>query len=194
MDVREFFLYLHHSNHFTGTAARTLDAAMAPHYRTVLPGHNSVAWCLWHIARGEDWAIQTILQGGEQLLTGDGWDRRMGIAYPGFGGGMGREEMIALSEQIDLEALRGYYTAAAEATQAYMRGFDFATIDVPFDVQSRLALVPEAEGPSPFLHEAFRRWTTPLVWLEVFALVDVSFHIDEADHVLNLVVPDREVV
>jgi hypothetical protein len=194
MDVREFFLYLHHSNHFTGTAARTLDAAMVPYYRTVLPGHNSVAWCLWHIARGEDWAIQTILQGGEQLLTCDGWDRRMGISYPGFGGGMDREEMIALSEQIDLEALRGYYTAAAEATQAYMRGFDFATIDAPFDVQSRLALVPEAEGPSPFLHEAFRRWTTPLVWLEVFALLDVDFHIDEADHVLNLVVPDREVV
>jgi len=194
MDVRQFFLYLHHAAHFTGKAAWTLDAAMVPHYRTVRPGHNSVAWCLWHIARGEDWAIQTILQGGEQLLTCDGWDRRMGISYPGFGGGMGREEMLALTEQIDLDALREYYTAAAEATQAYMRGFDFATIDAPFDVQSRLALVPEAEGPSPFLQEAFRRWTTPLVWLEVFALVDVDFHIEEADHVLNLVVPDREVV
>ena len=33
-----------------------------------------------------------------------------------------------------------------------------------------------------------------LIWLEVFALLDVDFHIEEADHVLNLVVPDREVV
>ena len=194
MDVRDFFLYLHHATHFTGRAAWALDAAMVPYYRTVLPGHNSVAWCLWHIARGQDWAIQTMLQGGEQLLTRDGWDRRMGAAYPGFGGGMSREEMIALSEQINLDALRGYYTAAAEATQAYMRGFDFASIEAPFDVQSRLALAPEAEGPSSFLQQAFRRWTTPLVWLEVFALVDVALHIEEACHILDLVVPGREIV
>src|SRR5688572_32534121 len=118
MDVREFFLYLHHANHFTGTAARTLGAAMVPHYRTVLPGHNSIAWLLWHIARGEDWAVQTILQGGEQLLTREGWGARMGTPHPGFGGGMSREAMVALSERIDLDALRGYYAAVAAATQA----------------------------------------------------------------------------
>jgi hypothetical protein len=193
MDLREFFLYLHDATHFTGKAAWTLDAAMVPHNQTVLPEHNSVAWNLWHIARGEDWAIQTILQGGEQLLTREGWDTRMEVAYPAFGGGMSREEMIALTEQIDLEALRGYYTAVAAATQAFLRTFDFSTIDAPFDVQSRLALFPEAEGPSPFFHQMFRRWTTPLVWLEVFVLVDVSFHIEDADHVLKLLVPDREV-
>jgi hypothetical protein len=106
MDLREFFLYLHDATHFTGKAAWTLDAAMVPYYRTMLPGHNSFAWCLWHIARGEDWAIQTILQGQEQLLTREGWGKRMGVTYPGFGGGMAREEMIALSAQIDLDALR----------------------------------------------------------------------------------------
>jgi hypothetical protein len=193
MDIREFFLYLHDATHFTGKAAWTLDEAMVPHYRTVLPGHNSIAWLLWHIARGEDWAIQTILQGGEQLLIREDWGTRMGVTYPGFGGGMRREEMIALTEQIDLEALREYYTAVAAATQAFLRTFDFATIDAPFDVYSRLALVPEAEGPSPFFHQMFRRWTTPLVWLEVFALVDVTFHIGDTDHVLNLLVPKRDV-
>ena len=126
MDVRELLPRPPRATHFTGKAEWTLDAAMVPHYRTVLPGHNSVAWLLWHIARGEDWAIQTILQGREQLLTREGWGERMGVTYPGFGGGMSREEMIALSEQIDLEALRGYYTAVAAATQAFMRTFDFA--------------------------------------------------------------------
>jgi hypothetical protein len=183
MDVRDVFLYLHESIHFTGKAAWTLDAAMIPHYRTVLPGHNSVAWLLWHIARGEDWAIQTILQGQEQLLMSEGWDHRMRVTYPGFGGGMEREEMIALSEQIDLKALRGYYTAVAAATQTFLRTFNFATIDAPFDVQSRLALMPEAEGPSPFLHEAFRRWTTPLVWLEVFTLIGTTLPVLPRDSV-----------
>jgi hypothetical protein len=193
VDIREFFLYLHHATHFTGKAAWTLGEAMVSHYRTVLPGHNSIAWLLWHIARGEDWAIQTILQGQEQVFTRDGWDTRMGIAYPGFGGGMERDEMIALTDQIDLDALRGYYTAVAEASQAFLRTFDFATLDTPFDVEGRLVLVPEAVGPSPFFHEAFPRWTRPLVWLEVFALVDVAFHIGDADHLLNLLVPKRDV-
>jgi len=31
------------------------------------------------------------------------------------------------------------------------------------------------------------------VWLEVFTVVDASFHIGHADHVLNPLVPEREV-
>jgi hypothetical protein len=74
-----------------------------------------------------------------------------------------------------------------------MRSFDFHAVETPFDVQSRLDLAPDAQGPSPFLREMFTRWTTPLVWLEVFALVDVAFHVGDADHVLKLLAPDREV-
>jgi hypothetical protein len=166
---------------------------MTVHYRTVLPEHNSVAWNLWHIARGEDWAIQTILQGQEQLLTREGWGERMGVTEPGFGGGMAREEMIALSEQIDLDALRGYYMAVAEATQTYMRTFDFDTLNEPFDVERRLALAPEAQGPSPFHRQAFPRMTAPRTWVNVFTIMDVTLHMADADHVLNLLVPDREV-
>jgi hypothetical protein len=105
---------------------------------------------------------------------------------------MAREEMIALSAQIDLEALRGYYTAVTDATQAYMRTFHFATLNTPFDVASRLALVPEAQRPSPFHRQEFPRWTAPRTWVNVFTVLDVAFHIEDADHVLRLLVPDRE--
>jgi len=194
MNLRGFLVYLHHANHFTGLAARTLDSAMTPYYRTVLPGHNSVAWLLWHIARGQDWAVQTILQEQEQLLTRDGWDARMEVDVPGFGGGMDRDAMIALTEQIDLDGLRGYYHAAAEATQGFLRTFDVDRIEQPFDVQARLALAPAAQGPSPLLHELFARWTTPLVWIEVFDISDVAVHIGEAEHVLNLLASARPII
>jgi hypothetical protein len=192
MDVRDYYLALYSHVHFEGKAEWTLAEPMTVHYRTVLPEHNSVAWNIWHIARGEDWAIQTILQGQEQLLTREGWGARMAVAYPGFGGGMAREEMIALSAQIDLDALRGYYTAVTDATQAYMRGFDFATLNEPFDVASRLALAPKAQGPSPFFHQEFPRWTAARTWVNVFTVVDAAFHFKDADHVLGLLVPDRE--
>ena len=193
MDAREYFLTLYEATHFQEKAKWTLAESMVPHYRTVLRDHNSVAWYLWHIARGEDWAVQTILQGQEQLLTRDGWDSRLRVPYRGFGGGMTRDEMIALSEQIDLDALRGYYAAVTDATKSYMRVFDFDALNAPFDVASRLALAPEAQGASPFLRRMFARWSTPWVWVEVFTVVDVSFHIGDADHVLKLLVPDREV-
>ena len=84
LDVRDYYLDLHHHAHFEGKAEWTLAEPMTAHYRTVLPEHNSVAWFLWHIARGEDWAVQTILQGQEQLLTREGWDERMGSHLPGL--------------------------------------------------------------------------------------------------------------
>lgn len=192
MDARDFFLQLYEANHFQGKALWTLDAGMRPHYRTVLPNHNSVAWYIWHIARGEDWTIQTIFQEQEQLLTRDGWDSRMGVAYQGFGGGMTREEMVNLSETIDLDALHGYYMAVTGSARAYMSTMDFDTLNVPFDSRHRLALAPEAQGPSPFLRRMFARWTTPWVWAEVFLISDVAFHIADADHVLTLLIPDRE--
>jgi hypothetical protein len=115
----------------------------------------------------------------------------MGVAEPGFGGGMPRAAMIALSEQIDLAALRGYYLAVTAATQAYMRAFDFDTLDAPFDVQRRLALASDAQGPSPLLRAAFGRWTTPRVWIDVMTVVDVAHHFEEAEHVLRLLSPDQ---
>jgi hypothetical protein len=163
MDARDYYLALYDHTHFVrhGKAQLALDDPSPIQWRTVLPDHNSIAWIVWHVARGEDWTIQTILQGREQLLTRDGWATRMGGAEPGFGGGMGREAMVALSEGIDLDALRGYYRAVTDATQAYMRAFDFDTLDEPFGVRGRPALAPEAQGPSPWLRETFLRWTTP---------------------------------
>jgi hypothetical protein len=193
MDARDYYLALYEHTHFVrhGKAQLVLDDPSPTQWRTVLPDHNAIAWIVWHLARGEDWTIQTILQGREQLLTRDGWAARMGVAEPGFGGGMPRAAMIALSEQIDLAALRGYYLAVTAATQAYMRAFDFDTLDAPFDVQRRLALAPDAQGPSPLLREAFGRWTTPRVWIDVMTVVDVAHHFEEAEHVLRLLSPDQ---
>lgn len=122
MDARDHYLALYDHTHFQGKAEWTLAEPMVAHYRTVLPGHNSVAWLLWHIARGEDWTIQTILQGREQLLTRDGWGARMGVAYPGFGGGMDRAEMIALSEAnaTDLSSGPPGHRAAGEQDVEYV--------------------------------------------------------------------------
>ena len=93
----------------------------------------------------------------------------------------------------DRSSYGGRGHAGFAATRAHMRAFDFDALDVPFDVQGRLALAPEARGPSQFHRRAFARWTTPRVWLDVFTVADASFHIGDADHVLNPLVSEREV-
>jgi hypothetical protein len=191
MDARDFYLSLHHHNHFLGKAQRILEVPTEEQYRTVLPEHNSIAWVLWHIARGEDWTVQTILQGREQLLTRDSWDQRMRVTERGFGGGMSRADMITLTERIDIEEMLGYYRAVAESSQHFFRGFDFDTLNERFEVEGRLALAPDAVGPDPRMRKMMLHWKMPKWWVEVMTVVDVAFHVEEGEHVLRLIKPDH---
>jgi hypothetical protein len=53
---------LHEHAHSTGGKPRRVLAEPTPEQRrAVLPGHNSIAWIVWHIARGEDWGVNTML-------------------------------------------------------------------------------------------------------------------------------------
>lgn len=192
MDAQTYCLMLHEHAHFRGKAARVLGEPTPAQWRTVLPGHNSIAWIVWHVARGEDWAVATMLQGSEQLLTRDRWDVAMNVARRDCGAGMTPAEVAELSARIDLEALRGYYDAVAAETRRFVGGFDFDTLDEPLDLPGRLALAPEALGPSEPIRQLVARWTTRRPYLNSMALIDVWYHFDEADHVYRLLMPDRE--
>ena len=72
MDARTLFLILHRHSHGddqpTALAAQIL--AIAPdHMRIVPPGHNSIAWLIWHVARGEDWGVTSGQVAAWQLET-----------------------------------------------------------------------------------------------------------------------------
>src|SRR5262245_29709828 len=115
MDARDYFLILHEEAHTRGAARSVFTVPTPEQWRAVLPGHNSIAWNVWHIAREEDWCV-AVLGGGEQLFTRDGWEARLGVDRRDFGLGMTAAEVADLSAAVDLEALRGYYDAVyAEA-------------------------------------------------------------------------------
>jgi hypothetical protein len=192
VDARTYFLMLHEHAHGRGKAARILADPTPEQWRAVLPGHNSIAWIVWHIARGEDWGISAMLQGTEQLLTRDGWDARMGVDRRDFGAGMTPAEVAELSARIDLAALRGYFDAVTAETRRFAAGFDFDTLEAPLDVPARLALAPEALGPSDLVHRIVEAQTTGRWYLNVLALVDVFHHFEEADHVFRQLRPERQ--
>jgi hypothetical protein len=191
MDARTYFLMLHEHAHARGKAARVFSEATPDKWRVVLPGHNSIAWIVWHVARGEDWCI-AVLQGGEQLQTRDGWDRRMGVLRRDFGTGMTTAEMAELSAVINLEALRRYWDAVYAETRRFAQRLDFDALKEPVDEAFRgraMGLLGEWAEP---MRATIERWTTGYPFLNVLALLDVSAHFDEADHVIRMLSLERQ--
>ena len=82
-----------------GKAQRVFTVPTPEQWRATLPGHNSIAWCVWHAAHGKDWSIAA-LRGDAKILTRDGW-----------------------------VALRGYVDAVYAETRRFVQDFDFDTLD-----------------------------------------------------------------
>ena len=188
MDAQTYFLLLHEEAHWTGKARRVFAVPTPDQWRAVLPGHNSVAWCVWHIAYGEDWGIAA-LRGDETLMRRDGWEERLGFSWPTFGVQMTTAEATQVGEAIDLEVLREYYGAVYEETRRFVREFDFDALDAPHPRVYDHAI--DLLGGNEFMREFIAAWTTPRDYLNTMALMDVYYHLDEADHVVRLLLPER---
>ncbi len=194
MDARAYYLMLYRDAHglAPGAARRILNQPTPEQLRVKPPGHNSLAWIVWHLAREEDWAVNTMLRGAEQVLTRDGWEAKLRIARRDMGTGMTEEEVVELSAGIDLGALRDYFDAVTAETLRFVDTFDFDALDAPLDVPARLALAPEVTAPwSDTLRTAVARQTTSRWFLSYLTVGAVYGHIAEADHVFQMVAAER---
>ena len=93
------------------------------------PRVNSIAWNLWHVARVEDSALNRFVADNPQVLDAGGWLDKMGIPLRHNGFAMTLDEVDALSQQIDLKALRGYMAALRKSTQEIVANLDLAALD-----------------------------------------------------------------
>jgi hypothetical protein len=191
MDARELFLRDH---------ARVHSAAVFPHGRPLLEdfvctgltddqlrsapaGHSSIAWLLWHLARNEDVAVNTVLRGVPEVLDRDGWPGRLGVDLQAQGTGMTDQEVQGFSTRVDVAALRAYRAAVGRETRTWVEALDFATLDAPLDVPGRLAAAPRTFGPratrlASVWAQQSRDWF--LTWL---AVGHSYFHLGEAEHI-----------
>ena len=130
MDVRDLFLQQHGAVHSAAvggnkmsmaerTFAGLTDAQMRVRPREDL---NSVAWLMFHIARGEDIFLNTLLAGRSQVFD-DAWAKRLGITRRDFGFGMTSAEVNDVTQQVDIGALREYRDAVGLRTREVVSGF-----------------------------------------------------------------------
>jgi hypothetical protein len=135
MDVREVFLARHAGVHsrnegwwkFEDTVWSDLPAAAVRCRPT--PRLNSIAWLVWHMARCEDVAVNTVLRGTQEVLDRDAWPARLRIDSRHIGTGATPDEVETLSGMLDLDALRAYRSAVGCETRGWAAELDFDALN-----------------------------------------------------------------
>lgn len=132
MDVRELFLARHAGVHSRNDGWWKLEdtvwAELPEEALRCQPARelNTIAWLVWHMARCEDVAVNTVLRGTQEVLDRDAWLPRLGLDTRHIGTGATAAEVAALSQAIDLDALRAYRAAVWRETRGWAEGLDFA--------------------------------------------------------------------
>lgn len=79
---------------------------------------HSIAWLVWHMARIEDVAMNFLVAGEPQVFEQGNWSVHLGVNITHTGNNMTSEEIIELSEKINIQALRAYRLAVGQKTAA----------------------------------------------------------------------------
>lgn len=130
MDARDLFLDQHTAVHSAAvggnkaSAAERAFAGLTDEQMRVRPREdlNSLAWIMWHIARGEDILVNPVLAGRPQVLD-EAWLGRLKVPRRDLGTGMTSAEVSELTRQVDLAALRDYRDAVGRRTREVVGGF-----------------------------------------------------------------------
>ena len=130
MDVRDLFLEQHAAVHSAGVGGNKMSVAertfggVSDEQMRLRPREdlNSLAWLLWHIARGEDVFVNTVLTGRAQVCDA-AWMQRLAITRRDFGIGMTGAEVTDLTQQVQIGALREYRDAVGRRTREIVARF-----------------------------------------------------------------------
>ncbi len=80
------------------------------------PTMNSLIWLVWHIARVEDTGVTRFVTREEQVLASGNWNEKLGLDVQHNGFGALREEMVEISNTVDMDGVRAYWQAVIDYT------------------------------------------------------------------------------
>jgi hypothetical protein len=131
----------------------------------VLPNTNLLAFDLWHVARAQDWALQTLVRGVPELIDGARWQGYGALATHGIGVGMTEAQADALAQQMKLADLLAYADATHAAILEWLGALsDDDALEQKPDVPAHLARYPVYLEPA-MREEVPWMFLRPHVWL-----------------------------
>jgi hypothetical protein len=118
MHTIDFFLMHHYRMYFEPSGIlNRISKLNDEQIRLCKYNLNSIAWILWHLTRCEDFAINRIIYDSEQVLDAYNYTISLNVSRRDIGTSMTYNEVIDLSNQIDLDFLLEYTNAVATKTQ-----------------------------------------------------------------------------
>ncbi len=179
-------LRLHHS-----AADLTADELVA----RVLPGVNPLGFIVWHMARSQDWAINTAVRGVPELVMRPPWSATS-AAIPGIGTGFELEEAAGVARRVRLDDVLAYADAVHRETHDWLEHVDERFLDtIPavadherrFAEYQRPAFRAEMDGGPEHDAAVGSRGGMP-VWIFVtsVAITHLHRHLGEVDLVKDL--------
>lgn len=94
----------------------------------VLPGTSPLGLTLWHVARTQDWLVQTSVRGAPEVVE----RFRDGLPEPeryGFGTGLSPDAAIAAARTVRPERLAAYATAVGEEIDRWLTSLRESDLD-----------------------------------------------------------------
>lgn len=124
------------------------------------PYANTVIWNIWHAVRVEDIGISRFVADTPQLHARDGWAARLGTHVRHNGSGMPLAEVVTLSAQIDIDAMRAYAAAVRAQTRALITALPAVALDHTWS-DHHIAHVLDTEGVAHHDAAALVAWYQP---------------------------------
>ena len=107
---------------YTSFQDQVLDGLTEEQMRRIPKGSpHTVAWKIWHIARIEDVTMNLLLADSPQVLNSGNWLDKLGITCVTAGNEMSTQDIVELSETINLKALLAYRLAVGKRTRSVVR-------------------------------------------------------------------------
>ncbi len=150
VELREWIL-TEHASAFDRMARSILDIVPRDRWRDgVGDGGSSIAYLLYHITYHADLAINAVLPGGDPAMAT--WRGRLGLGGHPAHAGLGETEDVALTADVDVEALVTYAESVQATGTELLGALDLARLgDVPAAGEA-LERAGVAEAAVPWLH------------------------------------------
>jgi len=113
----------------------------------VAPGANPVGFGLWHMARTQDWGVNTAIRGVPEVAHRPVWTGSPLGRIPGIGTGFRPDEVDLVTASVDLPALVAYANEVHAEAFSWLGTLDEADLDVVPDVLGNMAGYPEYQRP-----------------------------------------------
>ena len=146
----------------------------------IIPRTNLLGFDLWHVARTQDWALQTLVRGVPELIDEPRWQGRGPLAMHGIGVGLTEAQADEMARNLALADILEYADVTHQAIITWLSEHSDDDLSQQPDVPAHLERYPV------YLEEAMREevpwmYQQPQVWR---CLSPANAHV--RDHLVEL--------